>query len=177
MEHIEDEILLAYIDGSLSSEEATKVKAAIAKDKALRARLKELQQFESLMQSMEVPKTASNFTYQVMTQLQELPPKPASTFSLNGLLIILLGLATAFFIIFNISSLSTLPHLQSFLPGGWSDTVSSYLDVNSGTGLPSYELLLKGFVPAYGLLLLIVFDRTVLQPYFQARKRRWQEGV
>ncbi len=176
MKNISDETLMAYMDGLLSEIDRSKVREALTDSPVLQQRLEEFQQVESWMQHLDEPQVSSNFTHNVMDHLNKIPESATrKTFQWNGLWVIFLSLSTAFVYLFQVSG-------HSGRNSTWTDSFRSYWPeyfgklAHSALQLPYHGFASKGFVLLYAILILVMFDRLLLRPYFQERRRKAVEA-
>lgn len=165
MDKITDEILLDYLDGSLTEEKAEYVKELLDQDNELKSRLMDLKMADQYMiGNMDSP--SMNFTETVWNRISS--SGRTSKFSLNGLLIVLAAMITvvlgSYFMTDSIIDLD----LNVTVPS----TVTEYvkvpqIEMPEGVNLKTVSQVL---LYSISLLLLLILDKAILKPYFKRRK-------
>ena len=165
----QEEKLLEYIDGTLSSTEKELFEHAIKASPALQARFEEMNRLDSSLRSIKLEQPSKNFTQQVMSKLDQYPIRSSNLLSRNGIFL-LIGVLLAV----GIGSL--------LVSAGVFDGTSS-IDLNETIipnkyiqqSLPTISFNGKVVVNIIILLNLalafLVLDRAILKPWFERRSR------
>jgi anti-sigma factor RsiW len=163
----DDDLLLDYLDGTLSPSERQAVEIRLKSDKALDRRYHELAFIHQALKDEAPPEPSRQFTQQVMANLHHYPARNA--FSIRNGLILLGGILLA-------SLLAAV-----LVSSGVFDSATTTLDVNQFSlpkqylpeALPSVSISGKHIVNIIILFNLglawIILDRVILKPYFQRR--------
>jgi anti-sigma factor RsiW len=170
MDHHNDDILLNYLDGLMTDDQAKALKSQLEESPALRERLELLRSIHlTLKQQAGLMQPSSNFTHRVMLNLHRLPVS-AGLSPKNGLL--LLG-----------GVLVAVGMLAFLLSGGLFDNMTDSISLNS---LPVSKEVIKNPLPTVavngkwiinGIVVLalglsfVLLDRTILRPLFNKRSR------
>lgn len=162
-----EEMLFDYIDGTLNAADKQRLETELSRNKALKARLDELQNVELWLSKIPLEEMPSrNFTHQVMGKLDQYPRAPTLT-SRNGIfllagILVAVGLATILVSSGVFDSVQTTINLNQELP-------QKYIPKS----LPPIALSGKLIVNIVILLNLglawLVLDRAILKPLFQRR--------
>lgn len=166
-----DDLLLRYIDGTLSASERKAVDDEIEKSEILRKRLEQLQSTHSMLRARKLEQPSKNFTQLVMAGLSQYPR--SASFPIRNSILLLAGVLLVVII------------ASVLVPAGVFDGISTTIDLNKvdlpkkyvERTLPSISLdgkLMVNVIIIVNLVLgWIVLDRAILKPIFQ---RRLQEG-
>lgn len=170
MDRLED--IIRYIDGEMTVEERERFEREMSSDKKLQTLVRHQQAAERLMTEEKLVDPSRNFTQNVLQRLNEVP-RSRQTF-LNSLLLL-----AGIIVVVLIGS--------QLLTSGILDNKATTIDLNSIRPLGDY---IPQQLPSLGVdmkqiiyiviflnvaLALIVFDRTILRPYFQNRFRKLAE--
>lgn len=164
-----DDLLVGYLDGTLTPEKLDKIKNGLTTSESLRSRLEALKFIQQSMQNTEVIHPSAHFTQRVMGNLHKLPHTTVLT-PKNGLLL-LSGVLVAMGMgatlvdagIFN-SFNGILPLNQFTLPTGIAVPELPAIPFNGKWIVNSIIALNLG-------LALLLLDRTILKPFFNKRSR------
>ena len=166
-QHLDDELLL-YLDGQLDSVTKRKVELALQLDETLKQRLAQLQAMDTYMKGDVLAAPSKNFTQLVMSRLDQYPAQTTRFSLFNGILLmvgilLMTGIATV------------------LVSSGVFDQAHGTLDLNTmefpkqylQRTLPSIpldgKLIVNGIIVLNIGLCWLVFDRTILKPYFRQR--------
>lgn len=159
-----EEKIWGYIDGSSSKEEVAFVEQMIATDANWRAKYSELKEINQLLKSdMELEQPSMRFSINVMDQLQELKPAPATRQYINKTIIRSIAV---FFVITIVGFL-----IYSFTLIDWSSPAPT----GEGYQLPSmsfdYKLFLNSTWLNVVLMLNVVMGLLYLDNYLRRKKK------
>ena len=167
-----DDLLLHYIDGTLSQSEKQKLEKDLEQSEVLRKRLDHLRSTHLLLRSNRLEQPSKNFAQIVMTRLNQDPIR-ATSFPIRNSLLLLAGVVLVAII------------ASILVPAGVFDSISTTIDLNQvelpkkylERTLPSISIDGKIMVNVIILVNLVlgwlVLDRAILKPIFQ---RRAQSG-
>ena len=167
-----DDLLLRYIDGTLSLSEKQNVENDLSQSDVLRKRLDQLQSAHLLLRANKSYEPSKNFTQLVMSRLSYDAARGVSFPIRNGILLLAGVLMVAI--------------IASILaPVGVFDSISTTIDLNQvelskkyiERSLPSIsvdgKLMVNAIIITNLIIGWIVLDRAILKPIFQ---RRLQAG-
>lgn len=170
-QHLDDE-LLRYLDGQLDPATKRKVELALEQDEALKQRLSQLQAMDSHLRNNVLEAPSKNFTQLVMSRLDQYPVR-ATGFSLFNSILLMVGILLMTGIATVLVSSGVFDHTQGTLDLNTMKLPTQYLQ----RSLPSIpidgKLIMNVIIVLNVGLCLLVFDRTILKPYF---KHRMQMG-
>jgi len=156
---ITDEQLLDYLDGNMKQPERELLTQIIEKHPEVKARLQDLEHVDSMLSEMAVKKTSAHFVSSVMEDLKN---KPYSI-KKGGFLIVLVAFFTvllgAYYTVGDMIDLSIIKQDDYF------SQLRQYIP--NTINLKTINTVLLG---ALSLFSLLIFDKTVLKPFFQKRK-------
>ncbi|GAA0188238.1 hypothetical protein GCM10009122_45990 [Fulvivirga kasyanovii] len=170
---ITDELLLDYIDGLLSKEEAARVEKACDQPQVA-FRLEELKKTDQLLLMTATLQTPSkNFSSKVMANLDKPIVKSINYSRKNGLIILILALLTVI--------AGSLYMTESMLTLDMFDTVE-LPQVGNVMEMPDVQLpdsvnlkiITDGLLFAVLILALLLLDKVVLRPFFKSRRTEMQ---
>ena len=166
---ITDELLLDYIDGSLSSKQKELIEYIIDENKEVREKLNELQKMDSLLSHITLDIPPENFTAKVMGDLSASIYEINRKARLNGLIILLFGILTvlvgATFISDGFNNLSFTSDISTDPITNVLELAPKEIPVTLNMGIFSQGLLFLLLI-----LSLLILDRVVLRPYFKNRR-------
>jgi anti-sigma factor RsiW len=163
-----DDLLLRYIDGTISLSEKQNVEKDLERNEALRKRLDQLRSTHLLLRANRLYEPSKNFTQQVMTRLS-LDPLRGTSFPIRNSILILVGVLMVVII------------ASVLVPAGVFDNISTTIDLNQvelskkyvEKTLPSVSIdgkLMVNIIIIVNLALgWLVLDRAILKPIFQRR--------
>jgi len=163
-----DDLLLRYIDGTLSSFEKQNIEKDLAQNEILRKRLEQLRSAHSLSRANRLDQPSKNFTQMVMSRLNHDPIRGAS-FPIRNSILLLAGVLLVAII------------ASVLVPAGVFDNISTTIDLNQVNlpkkyvekSLPSISIdgkLMVNLIILINLVLgWLVLDRAILKPLFQRR--------
>lgn len=163
-----DDLLLGYIDGTLSPSEKQSLENELQQNGTLRKRVEQLRSTHLLMRSSRALEPSKNFTQIVMGRLNQ-DLSRGTSFPIRNSILLLTGVL----IVVIIASV--------LAPAGVFDNISTTIDLNQvelpkkyvEKGLPSISLdgkLMVNIIIMVNLILgWIVLDRAILKPLFQRR--------
>lgn len=166
-QHLDDELLL-YLDGQLDSAAKRKVELALQQDEVLKQRLAQLQAMDSHLKGNVLEAPSKNFTHLVMSRLDQYPAQTTRFSLLNGILLmggILLMTGIAIVLV----SSGVFDQAHGALDLNTMELPKQYLQRT----LPSIpidgKLIVNSIIVLNIGLCWLVFDRTILKPYFRHR--------
>ena len=163
-----DDMLLHYIDGTLSQSEKQKLEKDLEQSEILRKRLDQLRSTHLLLRSNRLEQPSKNFAQVVMARLNNDPIRGTS-FPIRNSLLLLAGVLVVAII------------ASVLAPAGVFDSISTTIDLNQvelpkkylERTLPSISIDGKLMVNVIILINLVlgwlVLDRAILKPIFQRR--------
>lgn len=156
---ITDEQLLDYLDGNINQPDRELLTKIIEEHPEVKARLRDLEQVDSILSEMTVKQTSAQFVTSVMDDLKN---KPYSI-KKGGFLIVLVAIFTvllgAYFTVSDMIDLSIIKQ-EDYYSQLWQY-------IPNTINLKTLNTVLLG---ALSLFSLLIFDKTVLKPFFQKRK-------
>lgn len=164
---INDDLLLDYIDQSLSEKDRQIVEYEVSRDEALKDRLTYLQNMNDQLATISVSLPPDNFTTQVMTDLSLSIYKIDRKSRLNGLLVMISGIITvmlgAFFISRGLTDFSFSQYFNT-------SAISNFITIpNEVSVVVDMTIITQALLFVLGVLSLLLLDRIVLKPYFKGR--------
>jgi len=163
-----DDLLLHYIDGTLSQSEKQNLEKDLEQSEILRKRLDQLRSTHLLLRSNRLEQPSKNFAQIVMTRLNNDPIRGTS-FPMRNSILLLAGVLLVAII------------ASVLVPAGVFDSISTTIDLNQvelpkkylERTLPSISIDGKLMVNVIILVNLVlgwlVLDRAILKPIFQRR--------
>ena len=163
-----DDLLLRYIDGTLSQSEKQVVERDLEQNGILRKRLEQLRSTHLLLRANKIYEPSKNFTQLVMSRLSH-DPSRGTSFPIRNSIFILCGVLMVVII------------ASVLVFAGVFDNVSTTIDLNQveiskkyiERTLPSISVdgkLMVNVIIIVNLVLgWIVLDRAILKPIFQRR--------
>jgi hypothetical protein len=165
-----DDKIFQFLDGQLPMQEKEKFEASLKSNEALRLRFSELKLIHDKLKQAKLESPSLNFTSHVMSKLGTFA-SPARLSPKNGLMLLLgVGVAT----MLGVYALST----------GWFDQLTGAITFEQFNlpktvikqPLPSIPfnggLIVKVLIGLNLAIAFVLFDRTILQPYFRNRIRK-----
>ena len=163
----DDDMLLDYLDGTLSAVDKEKIVQALAQTPSLRARLEELKVVTTVLSDTTLELPSKNFTHLVMNRLDQYPAQ--SGFSVRNGIFLLLGVLLAMGMAIALISSGTFDNATTSIDLNQVDLSKKFVN----TPLPSFEFSSKLIVNIIVVLNLglawILLDKTILKPFFQKR--------
>lgn len=162
-----------FLEGKLSGAEATVLKAELEKSAVLRRQLEELRLLHSLLTERSKMDTipSSDFTYNVMRNLDRNPSTVSTLSPRNGLLLlvgILVATGTGMFLL----ATGSLDSMNGLLPLKELNLPKVLTDVSIKTIPLSLKIIMKIAIIISLAIAFVVLDRTVLKPFFDRKHRR-----
>ncbi|MBX2910805.1 MAG: hypothetical protein M9954_07435 [Cyclobacteriaceae bacterium] len=164
-----DDLLMAYLEGSLSGEERVKVKNGLAGSVELCNRLETLRLVRHALQAKGLSHPSPDFTNRVMKNLGKMPASSMLT-PKNGLILLIgvlvamgMGASLADTGAFNFLN-GMLPLNQIKLPTGVSTPALPAIPLNG-------KLIINSIIALNLGLAFLLLDRTILRPFFNRRSR------
>ena len=163
-----DDLLLRYIDGTLSLSERENIEKDLAQNETLRKRLEQLRSTHLLLRANRLYEPSKNFTQQLMSRLNYDAARGLS-FPIRNSILILVGVLMVAII------------ASVLVPAGVFDNISTTIDLNQvelpnkyiQKSLPSFSIdvkLMVNIIIGINLVLgWLVLDRAILKPIFQRR--------
>jgi len=163
-----DDLLLRYIDGTLSSSEKQIIEKDLEESEILRKRLDQLRSTHVLLRTNRLDQPSKNFTQLVMSRLDHDPARGTS-FPIRNSILLLTGVLLVVII------------ASVLVPAGIFDNISTTIDLNQvelpkkyiERSLPSVSIdgkLMVNLIIMVNLVLgWLVLDRAILKPLFQRR--------
>ena len=167
-----DDLLLRYIDGTLSPSEKNNLEKDLEQKEVLRKRLDHLRSTHALLRLNRLEQPSKNFTQLVMSRLNHEPLRGTS-FPIRNSILLLAGVLVVAVI------------AAVLVPAGVFDGISTTIDLSQVNlpkkyverSLPSVSVdgkLMVNLIIMVNLVLgWLVLDRAILKPFFQ---RRMQAG-
>lgn len=170
MTSITDEILLEYLDGTIPAKEAEYIKEFLENNADLKARLKELKLADQIMMD-KIQTPSPSFTETVLDRIARTAHAPV--LNMNKFLIVVGAMLTvvlgSYFITDSMIDLDLGLNLN--------DTIIEYVNIPA-VDVPkdvNLKLVNQVFLYSISFLILLIFDRAVLRPYFKRRKEYMSE--
>ena len=169
---ITDELLLDYIDGSLSAEQAARVKEAL-NDPGIAERLRELEQIDQLLHIQLLETPSKNFTSKVMANLYKpIADRPYYSRK-NGFIVLTLALLTVIAgSLFMTESVVTIDLFNSVDLNQYNAPIEMP-EINMPEAV-NLKILTDGLLFTMVILALLLLDRVVLRPFFRSRRTEMQ---
>lgn len=165
-----DDTIFLFLDGQLPMQEKEKFEANLKSNEALRLRFSELKLIHDKLNHAKLESPSSNFTSRVMSNLGTFA-SPIRLSPKNGLMLLLgVGVAT----MLGVYALSS----------GWFDQLTGAIALEQFNlpktvikqPLPSVPFnggfVMKILIGLNLAIAFVLFDRTILQPYFRNRAKR-----
>lgn len=164
-QHIDD-LLLNYLDGTLTPKAAADLEKQLITDEDLKFRLETLRILDSSLSRTKLESPSKNFTHRVMEGLHKAPAKNALSIK-NGILLIL-GVITVITILALLVATGSFDSTGVLQPNqiGIKD---NYFNLNIPSISINGKLIINTIIFLNLAIALIVLDRTVLRPLFEKR--------
>ncbi len=164
-----DELLLAYLDGTLDGVKLDKIKNRLATSENLRERLEALKLIQQSLQKGILLHPSSNFTQKVMSNLDRMPSASMLT-PKNGLMLligILVAMGTGIALVdagfFNtLNGILLMDPLK--MPAGITTPILPSIPFNG-------RLIVNAIIALNLGLAFLLLDRTILKPFFNRRSK------
>lgn len=165
-----DDELLAYLDGKLSDSQARSLKAKLEASPDLEARLRDLRMIHNVLGKGKLESPSTNFTHRVMNGLHHAPARTGLS-PRNGLLLF-------------VGTMVAVGILSLLISGGMFDNIGGSISLEQVPldKIPGSTKVFDGgpiafsgkwMINALMMFILglgfVLFDRTVLRPWFQRR--------
>lgn len=162
-----DNLLLAYLDGSLSADKIEKVKIGLSTSENLRDRLEVLKLIQSSLQGEVLLHPSDQFTIKVMSNLHKVPVTsvltPKNGFILLTGILVAMGIGASLVDTGIFNSLNGMLSLNQIkLPAGISTPTLPAVAING-------KWVINGIITLNLGLAFLLLDRTVLKPFFNRR--------
>ncbi|MBX2940735.1 MAG: hypothetical protein KF860_00185 [Cyclobacteriaceae bacterium] len=164
-----DDLLVAYLEGSLNGDKLEKVKNRLNGSEELRHRLEVLKLIQQSLESNTLLHPSDNFTQHVMGNLHKAPT--VSLLSPKNGLILLTGILIAMGIGASLVNTGVFDTLNGMLP-------LNQIKLPSGISTPalpsiplSGKLIVNSIIALNIGLAFLLLDRTILKPLFNKRAR------
>jgi predicted anti-sigma-YlaC factor YlaD len=169
MRHISDEEIFRLVDGECTAEEQTVFQTHMGECGACKALFTEISALDTQLQQIILERPSDNFTEALMEKWQAAPVFDQPFLYNRSYSRILAPIAFVFsLVLIFISGFSNLRWFKNQFSPTKPDTNVAY-DLTSLQSLVQNDLLLTVFLVVNAMLLLLVVDKTVLQPYFRKR--------
>jgi anti-sigma factor RsiW len=165
-----DDLMLRYIDGTLSFSEKQLIEKDLEQNEMLRKRLDQLRSTHLLLRANRLDQPSKNFTQLLMSRLNQEPMRGTS-FPIRNSILLLAGVLLVAII------------AAILVPAGVFDSISTTIDLNQveipkkylERTLPSISIdgkLMVNLIILVNLVLgWLVLDRAILKPIFQRRSQ------
>lgn len=163
---VQDDLLWSYLDGNLAGAPKKELEEQLERNPQLQSRLNELKELDSFARTNLIISPSANFTQAVMLGIKSVRIKPRRSDWLLIIGVLFATLISTFYITDASWALDLKVPLDVFKP------VANYLpsnDVNINEQI-DFSLLSKGLLYLIVFLILLVFDRAILRPYFKNRQ-------
>jgi predicted anti-sigma-YlaC factor YlaD len=167
MRHISDEEMFRLVDGEYSAEEQSAFQTHMQECAACKALYTEIASLDTQLQQMILESPSENFTETLMDKWQAAPMVDPSFFFNRSYSRIITWMAFAFGLVLILLSGASL-RFTNPLSFTKPDTPVKY----DSTGMQIFfqnDLLFTVFMMVIAVLVLLIVDKTVLQPYFRKR--------
>jgi predicted anti-sigma-YlaC factor YlaD len=168
MRHISDEEMFRLVDGECSAEEQTYFQTHMQECAACKALYTEIASLDTQLQQMILESPSADFTEKLMDKWQAAPHVDQSFFFNRSYSRITTWMAFGFGLILILLSGTSLGLFNNLLSFTQPDSQVKY-DLTGLQSLLQNELLLTVFMIVNAVLVLLIVDKTVLQPYFRKR--------
>jgi predicted anti-sigma-YlaC factor YlaD len=168
MRHICDEEMFRLVDGVCTAEEQTVFQTHIQQCAACKALYTEISALDTQLQQIILERPSDNFTDKLMEKWQAAPAfdQPFLYSRILAPLAFIFGL-----ILVLLSGSSNVGWFKNQFSSGKPDANVAY-DLTTLQSLLQNELLLTIFMVANAVLVLLIVDKTLLQPYFRKRMKQ-----
>ena len=161
-----DEILFSYLDGKLDPMQREAVEMAIGENPAVRLRLQELQQADSMLRQLTPDQPSKNFTSSVLRRLDEYPARAG--LSIRNGIVLLSGIMAVMVIAIILLSLGVFDQTTTLNPND-IDLVQQYIKQTLPSISVNGKLVVNVIIILNLALMFVVLDRAILKPLFQRR--------
>ena len=167
MNHLTDEELFRLLDGEVSTEERTGYQLHLAQCPACNTLYKELTAIDSQLSALPLETPTVTFTDRLLEKLQP-SPTLLSYRGLNNLNFLFLAIG----LVVLVTAVSLLLVGQISLPaiGGAGKSVGTPVDLTLLRSFFQSPLLKTLLLVVNGILVLLLVDKLVLQPFFSKRQ-------
>lgn len=167
-----EDILLNYLDCSLSTEEKTDIEKLLQENDALRARLEELRMIHFALRQTKLDQPSKNFTQLVMGKLDGYSER--SSFPIRNGIWLLMGVLVSVVIVSLLVSSGVFDQTQTVVDLNKIDIPKQFVQ-QPLPSIPFNGKLLINIIIVLNLgLAWLVLDRAILKPYFQRRMQMHQ---
>ncbi len=166
----QDDLLLQYLDGTLTGPNKNELDILLIQDSSLKSRLEELRVVHSLLASKaRLEQPSKIFIDRVMDNLDQLPARSAMS-PKNGLLL-LCGVLVAVGIMTLLLSVGVFDNMNSPIALDKLPVKNDFIKNPLPTIPFNAKWLINGILIAAMGLAFVLLDRTILKPYFDRRSR------
>lgn len=161
-----DELLLNYLDGTLTKNEAATLEDQLHVDVALRLRLETLRSIDTTLSHTKLEMPSRNFTQLVMEGLHKVPVRTGLS-ARNGIFLII-GVMTIVTILVLLVSTGSFDSMGVIQPNEIG-IKNNYFNFEIPSISINGKLLINSIIFLNLAIALIVLDRTILRPLFEKR--------
>lgn len=161
-----DELLLNYLDGTLTKNEVIELEAQLKADDELRLRLAALKTVDTTLSYAKLEMPSKNFTQIVMEGLYKVPVRTGLS-ARNGIFLIL-GVMTVVTILVLLVSTGAFDSVGTIQPSEIG-MKNNYFNFEIPSISINGKLLINSIIFLNLAIALIVLDRTILRPLFEKR--------
>jgi len=161
---ISEEILLDYIDGNLSDDEAKQVKIILDESRKWQEIFVELKELDKLLKTTKLKSPSQEFAGKVMMSIEN----TGLSIKRNGLFVLILSFLTIIAASYYMSGSAI--QLTGFDTDLISQQVKEYLPTNYLPQSINMKVINSTLLCGLSIFSLLVLDKAVLQPYFKNRR-------
>ena len=163
-----DELLLNYLDGTLTKKEVADLQEQLQVDEDLRFRLASLRTVDTTLSHTKLEMPSRNFTQRVMEGLHKVPERTGLS-TRNGIFLIL-GVMTVIAMLILLVSSGTFDSNSVIQPNAIG-LKNNYFNFDIPSISINGKILINTIIFLNLAIALIVLDRTILRPMFEKRMR------
>lgn len=165
--HDLDYTLLSYFDNTLSEEAKKKFEIELQNNVSLQEKLKSLKRAENLMQGLKPEEPSRNFTHLVMGKINQAPMARAS---FRNSFFLLIGIVFTIIVSAVLVSSGVFDSTATFDLNGLI-TSNEFIKYTLPTITISVKFIVNIIIILNLALAFVVFDKTILKPFFENRAR------
>jgi hypothetical protein len=158
--------LFDYLDGKLIGQGKVEFEKLLESNPALRARLEEYRQMESILREIRPEETAKNFTHVVMRKLDT---PSSSVLTIRNSIFLLAGIMVAVGICALLLSAGFFDHDNTTIDLNTVPVKNKYIQESIPVVSISGKLMVNIIIFLNLVLALLVLDRAILKPLFHKR--------
>jgi anti-sigma factor RsiW len=156
-----DKFIIPYVEGTLAASDRAAFEEMLAKNPSLRIKLNDFKSMDNVLKTIRAEDPSENFTARVMQAVRQ----PA-VFRPSGWSVVFLLAVVA--LIVGAGILSTMGFFDSVTTIALDNETVRYVQYLPSVAV-NLKMLIKGVVFLNLVAALIVFDRSILKPFFRLR--------